>query len=156
MHILGVAANTLYLAVVVYLIARILRRAKVHLLMAQQSANNSRRSPRKLGTRGRGLLMLIIGLGLAKWQVYDPLHARDQGFEQVTVYSLLVGLAVLLSVLGAATFVMGDRLEKIFEDIKMDPKRLNWKSVTVLVLMTLVAGSTWIWIRFELSAQGYR
>ena len=74
--------------------------------MAQQSDNQSRsgRQPAaKLGTRSRGLLMLIIGLGLAKWQVYDPLHAREQGLEQVTVDSLLVGLAVLLSVLGAAS-----------------------------------------------------
>ncbi len=127
--------------------------------MAQQSDNQSRsgRQPAaKLGTRSRGLLMLIIGLGLAKWQVYDPLHAREQGLEQVTVDSLLVGLAVLLSVLGAACLVMGDRLERIFEDIKFDPKRLNWKSITVLLLMTLVTGSIWIWILFELSAQGYR
>jgi len=100
--------------------------------------------------------MLIIGLGLAKWQVYDPLHAREQGLEQVTVDSLLVGLAVLLSVFGAAALVMGDRLERIFEDIRIDPKRLNWKSITVLLLMTLMAGSTWIWILLELSAQGYR
>ena len=127
--------------------------------MAQQSDNHSRsgRQPAaKLGTRSRGLLMLIIGLGLAKWQVYDPLHAREQGLEQVTVYSLLVGLAVLLSVLGAASLVMGDRLERILEDIRMDPKRLNWKSITVLLLMTLMTGSTWIWILLELSAQGYR
>jgi|SRR5436853_2241378 len=127
--------------------------------MAQQSDNQSRsgRQPAaKLGTRSRGLLMLIIGLGLAKWQVYDPLHAREQGLEQVTVDSLLVGLAVLLSVLGAASLVMGDRLERIFEDIRFDPKRLNWKSTTVLLLMTLVAGSIWIWILFGLSAQGYR
>ena len=127
--------------------------------MAQQSDKHSRsgRQPAaKLGTRSRGLLMLIIGLGLAKWQIYDPLHAREQGLEQVTVSSLLVGLAVLVSVLGAATVVMGDRLERVFEDIRIDPKRLNWKSIAVLLLMTLVAGSIWIWIRFELSAQGYR
>ena len=110
----------------------------------------------KLSTRHRGLLMLIFGLGLAKWQVYDPLFALDQGLEQVTIYSLLVGLAVLLPVLGAATLVMGDRLERIFEEIKIDPKRLNWKSIAVLSLMALAAGATWIWILFELSAQGYR
>ncbi|SRR6266480_280513 len=127
--------------------------------MAQQSDNNSRSGRHfatKLSTRSRGLLMLIIGLGLAKWQVYDPLHAREQGLEQVTVDSLLVGLAVLLSVLGVASLVMGDRLERIFEDIRFDPKRLNWNSISVLLLMTLVAGSVWIWILFELSAQGYR
>jgi hypothetical protein len=99
--------------------------------------------------------MLIIGLGLAKWQVYDPLHAREQGIEQVTIYSLLVGLAVLLPILGVATLVMGDRLERIFEDIKIDPKRLNWKSIAILLLMALLGGSTWIWILLELSAQGY-
>ena len=127
--------------------------------MAQQSDNNSRSGRHfatKRSTRSRGLLMLIIGLGLAKWQVYDPLHARAQGLEQVTVDSLLVGLAVLLSFFGAASLVMGDRLERIFGDIRFDPKRLNWKSITVLLLMTLVAGSIWIWILFELSAQGYR
>src|SRR6266702_535268 len=73
--------------------------------MAQQSDNQSRsgRQPAaKLGTRSRGLLMMIFGLGLAKWQVYDPLHAREQGLEQVTVDAVLVGLAVLLSVFGAA------------------------------------------------------
>ena len=127
--------------------------------MAQQpdsSPPSGRQPAAKLGVRSRGLLMLIMGLGLAKWQVYDPLHAREQGLEQVTVYSLLVGLAVLLPVLGAACLVMGDRFERIFEDIRIDPKRLNWKSIALLLLMTLVTGSTWIWILLELSAQGYR
>ena len=127
--------------------------------MAQQSdkySRSGRQRAAKLGPRGRGLLMLIIGLGLAKWQVYDPLHAREQGLEQVTVYSSLVGLAVLLSVLGAASLLVGNRLDRIFEDIRIDPKRLNWKSIAVLLLMTLMVGSTWIWIQLELSAQGYR
>jgi len=51
---------------------------------------------------------------------------------------------------------VGNRLDRIFEDIRIDPKRLNWKSIAVLLLMTLMAGSTWIWIQLELSAQGYR
>jgi hypothetical protein len=132
---------------------------KVKRRMAQQSESNSqlsRPSIKKINTRTRGLLMLIIGLGLAKWQIYDPLHALEQGIERITVYSVLVGLAVLLSVFGSATLVIGDRLEKIFEDIRIDPKRLNWKSITILLLMTLVVGSTWVWILLELSAQGYR
>jgi len=99
--------------------------------------------------------MLIIGLGLAKWQVYDPLHAREQGIDQITVYSLLVALAVLLTIFGSGALLMGSRLEKILEDIRIDPKRLNWKSTTILLLMTLAAGSIWLWILLELSEQGY-
>lgn len=99
--------------------------------------------------------MLIIGLGLAKWQVYDPLHAREQGIDQITVYSLLVALAVLLTIFGSGALLMGSRLEKILEDIRIDPKRSNWKSTTILLLMTLAAGSIWLWILLELSEQGY-
>lgn len=122
---------------------------------SQNKTSSSLPSTQKMNVRTRGLFMLIIGLGLAKWQVYDPLHAREQGAEQVTVYSLLVGLAVLLTIFGTATLLMGKRMEKIVEDLRIDPKRLSWKSITVLLFMALVAGSTWIWILLELSAQGY-
>lgn len=123
--------------------------------MTQQS-NNGQHLVAKLGPRSRGLLMLVIGLGLAKWQIYDPLHAREQGLEQVTISSLLVVLAILASVLGVTTLVVGDRLERIFEDLRIDPKRLNWKNTAILLLVALIGGAIWIWIQLDLSAQGYR
>jgi len=100
--------------------------------------------------------VLIIGLALAKWQIYDPLHAREQGLERVTISSLLIGLAILLSVFGAAILILGDRFEKIIGNLQIDPKRLNWKSTVFLVLIALVGGSIWVWVQLELSAQGYR
>ena len=123
--------------------------------MTQQSTR-VRRLAARLGLRSRGLLVLIIGLALAKWQIYDPLHAREQGLERVTISSLLIGLAILLSVFGAAILILGDRFEKIIGNLQIDPKRLNWKSTAFLVLIALVGGSIWVWVQLELSAQGYR
>ncbi len=123
--------------------------------MTQQSSKG-RRLAATPGLRSRGLLVLIIGLALAKWQIYDPLHAREQGLERVTISSLLIGLAILLSVFGAAMLILGDRFEKIIGNLQIDPKRLNWKSTAFLVLIALVGGSIWVWVQLELSAQGYR
>jgi len=44
------------------------------------SASEARgRSLRTLNRRLVGLIFLIGGLGLTKWQIYDPLHARELG-----------------------------------------------------------------------------
>ncbi len=105
--------------------------------------------------RLRGLVLLIVGLGMAKWQIYDPLHAKENGVTEVTINSTMMALGILLPVLGLAIVVAGNGIEKFFADMRVDPKRLNWKSVVFLLTMALVGGGAWIWVQMALSAQGY-
>ena len=76
------------------------------------SASEARgRSLRTLNRRLVGLIFLIGGLGLAKWQIYDPLHARELGRKEVWIDAKLVGLAIILPALGALFLVFGERVE---------------------------------------------
>lgn len=105
--------------------------------------------------RLRGLVILAVGLALAKWQVFDPLHAREQGAKGVTLYGLLVGLAVFLPVLGASFLTLGSRVHDFIDSLSTDPRRLNWRSAIVLVVVTGVCIAVWSWLLQQLSAQGY-
>ncbi len=90
--------------------------------------------------RLRGLVLLIIGLGMAKWQIYDPLHAKENGVTEVTISSTMLALAIMLPVLGLAIMLAGNGIEKFFTDMQIDPKRLNWKSVAFLLTVVLICG----------------
>lgn len=105
--------------------------------------------------RLRGLVLLLVGLGMAKWQIYDPLHAKENGVTEVTISSTMMALAIMLPVLGLAIMLAGNGFEKFFADIRVDPKRLSWKSVAFLLAMALIGGGAWIWVEMALSAQGY-
>ena len=126
--------------------------------MTQQPDNTPQAAAQRAPTpyiRLRGLILLIIGLGMAKWQIYDPLHAKENGVTEVTISSTMMALAIILPILGLAIMVAGNSIEKFFADIQVDPKRLTWKSVVFLLTMALIGGGAWIWVKMALSAQGY-
>ncbi len=105
--------------------------------------------------RLRGLVLLLVGLGFAKWQIYDPLHALENGVTEVTISSTMMALAIFLPVLGLAIVVAGNGVERFFETLRVDPKRLSAKNVVFLLLMTALGGSAWIWVQMALTAQGF-
>ncbi|HEY6093836.1 MAG TPA: hypothetical protein VIU93_02675 [Gallionellaceae bacterium] len=126
--------------------------------MTQQTDNTPQTAVQPAPTpyiRLRGLILLIIGLGMAKWQIYDPLHAKENGVTEVTISSTMMALGIILPILGLAIMVAGNSIEKFFADIQVDPKRLTWKSVAFLLTMALIGGGAWIWVQMALSAQGF-
>lgn len=106
--------------------------------------------------RLRGLVLMIIGLGFAKWQIYDPLHARENGVTEVTISSTMMAVAIILTVLGFAIVLAGNGIERFIETMRADPKRLSVKNVVFLLTMALLGGGAMIWVEMALEAQGYR
>lgn len=111
--------------------------------------------PRKPYPRVRGAVLLLIGLGLDKWQIYDPLYGQGSGATEVTISSALLALAILLSVLGLALMLAGHGVAKFAEDLLMDPRRLTWKSGAFLLLMVAIAAAAWVLVQMGLEARGF-
>ncbi len=123
------------------------------------SASEARgRSLRTLNRRLVGLIFLIGGLGLAKWQIYDPLHARELGRKEVWIDAKLVGLAIILPALGALFLVFGERVEGLLRSgwLDIDTGALCWRNVVVILTLALGLGAVCVWERMRLAAQGYR
>lgn len=116
-----------------------------------------RRSLRTLNRRLVGLIFLIGGLGLAKWQIYDPLHARELGRKEVWIDAKLVGLAIILPALGALFLLFGERVEGWLRSgwLDIDTGALSWRNVVVISTLGLGLGAVYLWVLMRLGAQGY-
>ena len=64
----------------------------------------SNRHPRIIG-----VVMIVVGLLLAKWQIYDPLHAVEQRKHKVWLLSYLIWAGVYLPAYGLSLLVFGKR-----------------------------------------------
>ncbi len=105
--------------------------------------------------RLRGAVLLLAGLGLAKWQIYDPLHAAENGVHEVTLYGLAQFLGIILPLLGLAMVLAGHGVERFLHTLRFDPKRLNWKSAVFLLFFVGLGIYAWEWVNHALTAQGY-
>ena len=105
------------------------------------------RFPRRMGG-----VFLIISAALAKWQIYNPLHAAENGKQSVWTWGVLVSLAIILFLYGFALIVFGKRTN---EWVKFDPNNLNWKQAAFLIIFAIVGLAIYIWIDRSLAAQGY-
>lgn len=103
--------------------------------------------------RTMGVIILAIGAGLAKWQIYDPLHVAEQARHEVWISSELIGLAIFFGVYGLALILFG---RKPNQWLRIDPKHVDWKNAIFLVVMGLVCLAVYLWVQMQLSAQGYR
>ncbi len=104
--------------------------------------------------RWRGLIALLVGAGLAKWEIYDPLYGH--GAKGLPVYFPLVNLAVILIVYGALRVVLGERFISALELLLLHPRRLGWKGVLILLLFALITFAAWYWVRLQFWTQGWR
>jgi hypothetical protein len=109
-----------------------------------------------MNQRLRGVIILAIGLWLAKWQIWDPLHAAELGLEQVTIYKVALAGAVILPPLGLLFLLFGEKAKEFFVAMgDLDSSNLtkgNVISLLVFLAIMLVVGSL---ITQELRAQGY-
>lgn len=107
----------------------------------------SKRFPRTIG-----VILSAIGIGLAKWQIYDPLHAAERHQDEVWISSKLVGIAVVLSAYGIALIIFG---RKTNDCLKIDPKNIDLRKACYLIGTAILCLVVYIWIMTTLSAQGY-
>jgi xanthine/uracil permease len=108
----------------------------------------SNRFPRTIGA-----IMSAIGLGLAKWQIYDPLHAAERHQQQVWISGKLIGIAIIVSIYGLALVVFG---RKTNDFMKIDPKNIDWGKAFLLFGTAIICLAAYVLIMARLSAQGYK
>ena len=100
-----------------------------------------------------GLIFIVISLGLAKWQIYDPLHAAAEGRKQVWIHSSLLAAAIALGPYGILLLLFGRKPNDWF---KIDPENINWKNALFLGAFALFGLGVYIYIDRQLALQGYR
>jgi hypothetical protein len=99
-----------------------------------------------------GLGLVLVSAALAKWQIYDPLHAAERGQTTVWLSGKLVTLAISLGLCGLALLVLGTRANRWFE---FDPQNLGWKPVLVLGGVAVLCLAIYIVVELTLAAHGY-
>jgi hypothetical protein len=109
-----------------------------------------------MNQRLRGVIILAIGLGLAKWQIWNPLHAAELGLEEVTIYKVALAGALVCPPLGLFFIAFGDKAKAFFAALgDMDWNNLRKGDViAVLAFAAVMAISMWL-ITQELAVQGY-
>jgi hypothetical protein len=99
-----------------------------------------------------GIILITVGLLLAKWQIYDPLHAAEQRKEQVWILSYLVGAGVYLPALGFLQLLFGNRPNRWFA---FDPQKLSLKNTVSLLLFGGIGIAVIFFVIASLESQGY-
>jgi hypothetical protein len=110
----------------------------------------------RLDARLQGVIYLAIGLGLAKWQIYDPLNARALGLDHVYISFWLVAFAVIFPMVGAAYVAFGQAAVTFLEGLSGDPMHPSGKSVAITLAMVLPTLGMIAFVILQLNAQGYR
>jgi hypothetical protein len=92
---------------------------------------------------------------LAKWQIYDPLHAAEQNKQEVWVCAELVGSAVFLPAAGILLVLLGKRINRF----AIDPQNLSPKYTVSMIVCSLVGGTIVMFVTGSiisvLEKQGY-
>jgi uncharacterized membrane protein YidH (DUF202 family) len=99
-----------------------------------------------------GIVCIALGLLLAKWQIYDPLHAAVQHKQRVWILSELVGAAIVLPAYGALLLLFGKRPNEWF---KIDPQHLSWRNTASLLVFAGVCLAVLFFVVGTLEHQGY-
>jgi hypothetical protein len=107
----------------------------------------SNRYPRLMG-----IVSILVGLIIAKWQVYDPLHAAEQHLREITIYSGLIGLGVFMPPYGLLLLLFGRKPNQWFA---FDPQNLKWKNVVSLLAFGAAGMVAIFYVIGRLEAQGY-
>lgn len=112
----------------------------------------------KFSIRLKGIFTLIGGLILAKFQIYNPLHASELQIETVYTSSTLMFCSIFLTLIGIGMLIGGDRFLQSMENvIKIkDIDNLKFKEVVYPLIFALISCSIYIYIQEQLTAQGYK
>ena len=99
-----------------------------------------------------GIVYIAVGSLLAKWQIYDPLHAAAQHKQEVWILSYLVAAAIALPAYGVLLLLFGKRPNEWF---KIDPQNLSWKNTVSLLAFAGVCLAVIFFVIGTLESQGY-
>jgi hypothetical protein len=99
-----------------------------------------------------GIVFVVVGLLLAKWQIYDPLHAAEQHRQQVWILSELVGAGIFLPAYGVLLILFGRRPAEWF---KINPQNLSWKNTVSLLAFAGVCLAVLFFVLGTLESQGF-
>jgi hypothetical protein len=100
-----------------------------------------------------GIFCIVLGLILAKWQIYDPLHAAEQNKQRVWILLYFVGLGIILPPMGLLLLIFGRGLAKWVPAI--DPQNLNLKSLVLPMLFAVAVMVVFVYVLAALDSQGY-
>lgn len=92
---------------------------------------------KRVSLRLQGAIFLVVGLGLAWWQIWVPLSAARNGGSTFYTSTLLLALAVILPCLGLGFLIGGDKLYKRLESASPHTQKISL-AVIVVVLAVLV------------------
>jgi hypothetical protein len=99
-----------------------------------------------------GIICIVLGLLLAKWQIYDPLHAANDHKHEVWILIYLVGLGISLPPCGLLLLIFGRRTIPWF---KIDPQNLDFKKTACLVLFAAVQVAVFVYVVGTFESQGF-
>ena len=99
-----------------------------------------------------GAAYLLVAAPLAKWQIYDPLHALEHGRPNLWVSGWLIGLAVLLGVYGAAMCVFG---RTAVEWLRVDPQNMSWRFAIAASAVAFSGLAVFVLVMLRLADYGY-
>jgi hypothetical protein len=99
-----------------------------------------------------GIVSIVAGLILAKWQIYDSLHAAEQHKSQVTIYSTLVAGAVFLPAYGVLLVLFGRWPIQWF---RIDPQNLSVKNTVCSLLFAAIGIVVFLFVLSSLESQGF-
>lgn len=99
-----------------------------------------------------GAILLLIALAIAKWQIYNPLHAAEYGYTELHVWPKLIGGAILLGAYGIVLCIFGDRLNA---SMPKDFQNISWQFAVVAAGLAFLGLAVYIFVMTRLTDQGY-
>ena len=99
-----------------------------------------------------GLIVLFVALALAKWQIYNPLHAAEYGYTELHIWPKLIAFAIMLGLYGLCLCIFGSDLN---ESMPVDFNNINWKVAVAASGLAFFGLAVYVYVMISLNDQGY-
>jgi hypothetical protein len=83
--------------------------------------------------RTMGVIICLVGLLLAKWQIFNPLHAAEQRRNSIWIHAGLIASAIIFPVYGVLLMLFGKRPNEWFV---INPQNVGWKNTLILLVIS--------------------
>ncbi len=106
----------------------------------------------KNNDRLKGLIVFILGVALAFWQIISPILAARNGVTTVTVYDLGIGAGVVLPIVGTLMLFGG---RKVNELLIVKEDKLTIVQVVLFLFVGIATLVGFIAVRTYIEDLGY-
>lgn len=110
--------------------------------------------PYRRWPRAYGFVLLVVSFALAKWQIYDPLHAAKSGKQEIVIISSCFIVAVVGGVAGVLYLLFGSKINQWGD--RFSPDNVGWKAAVFYICLAMVCLALFIYVLVSLSNQGFR